>query len=117
MSNTYVMQGQSDVKLLFSSIPYGLYFKGTRNSKGGIHPFIESREVYLIKDGKIDCLLNPMSISENALSLLKKVKMVGNDFEIYGGGKGGCGKYNQFPLPVSSGGPHILLEDVLIYNI
>lgn len=117
MSNTYVMQGKSDVKSLFSMISYGFYFKGTRNSKGGIHPFIEPREVYLIKNGKIKNLVSPISISEDALSLLQKVKGIGNDFEIYGGGKGGCGKYNQFPLPVSSGGPHILLDNVFINNI
>ena len=43
----------------------------------------------------------------------KNIEMIAND-KMHFGGLGGCGKAGQSPLPVSLGGPHILVKDVLI---
>jgi len=65
----------------------------------------------LIKDVKFE--VKNISLSGNVFTTLKNIVGIGNDFEIHDSG-GGCGKENQYPLPVSHGSPHILISNALI---
>ena len=53
-----------------------------------------------------------MSISGNLFKTLESIDMVGGDrtFESVGG----CGKGEQAPLPVGTGGPHIRIQDCVV---
>ena len=68
---------------------------------------------YKIKNGRITSMLRDIVLSGNVFQTLKNIKMIGDDKRMYGG-LGGCGKGGQGPLPVSFGGPHMLIGDVLI---
>ena len=116
MSNTYMLPDSSHTpKDLIQSIEYGIYAKGTRDSKSGINAVAGFREMYLVKDGEIgECIAN-MNIIGTPLSILGKIQMIANDFNIFGGGNGGCIKKGQGPLNVSSGGPHVKLHNVMLF--
>jgi TldD protein len=44
---------------------------------------------------------------------MMNIDAIGNDFK-WINGAGGCGKANQFPLPVAFGSPHIRIQNVVI---
>ncbi|NMB63557.1 MAG: hypothetical protein GYA16_01670, partial [Spirochaetes bacterium] len=52
-------------------------------------------------------------LTGNVFVTLANIEAIANDCTLFGG-LGGCGKQGQGPLPVSSGGPHILINNVLI---
>ena len=53
-------------------------------------------------------------ISGTVFDTLKNIEAVGNNFKLHSGAIGGCGKMNQFPLPVAMGGPSILVKDMQV---
>lgn len=114
MSNTYMKAGTTNVKDLFDSIDYGIYLKGASNSKGGLNFNITYPECYLIKNGKVTQRIGSVRMFGNVEQTLGNIEYVANDFKLLGGGEGGCGKMGQWPLPVSSGGPHIKIKNVFI---
>ena len=117
MSNTYLSSGNDEIKDIFKNIEFGFYFKGTGDSTGGLSYRLCFREVYLIENGAITDLVLPLEMSGNSRETFSEIELVANDFQIYGGGDGGCGKSNQWPLAVSSGGPHIKLKKAFIKSI
>jgi TldD protein len=68
---------------------------------------------YEVKNGKPGRMFRDIVLSGNVFQTLKEISMIGNDRKMYGG-LGGCGKGGQVPLPVSFGGPHMLIKNVLI---
>ena len=68
---------------------------------------------YEIKNGKLGKMYRDMVLSGNVFTTLGNIATIGGDRIMYGG-LGGCGKGGQSPLPVSFGGPHLLITDVLI---
>lgn len=68
---------------------------------------------YALEKGKKKRMLRDLVLSGNVFQTLKNIQGIGNDKKM-SGGLGGCGKGGQAPLPVSFGGPHVLIKDVLI---
>ena len=68
---------------------------------------------YKIKNGKPGKMFRDIILSGNVFTTLKNISMIGNDREMFGG-LGGCGKGGQGPLPVTLGGPHMLVNNVLV---
>lgn len=114
MSNTYMLAGVKSIEEIIENIKYGIYMKGSRNSIGGENFCLSSREAYLIENGKITKNLKSVEIIGNSAQILRKIVDVSNDFNIYGGGDGGCGKQGQWPLPVGSGGPQVKISSVFV---
>jgi len=78
----------------------------------GVFTFSAAR-AYLIRDGKLGPMLRDVILSGNVFETMKAIDAIGNDFHLHGG-LGGCGKGGQMPLPVSDGGPHIRIRNVII---
>lgn len=73
----------------------------------------EAMYAYEIVRGQIGELLRDVVLTGNVFETLKNIEMIGNDLVIKGS-SGGCGKEGQFPLPVTTGGPHIRVRNVTI---
>jgi TldD protein len=67
---------------------------------------------YEIRNGRLGKIYRDIVLSGNVFTTLRSIAMIGNDRAMFGG-LGGCGKGGQSPLPVSLGGPHLLITDVL----
>ena len=118
MSNTYMLPNAINTPQdLIKSVKYGVYIKGTGDSVSGKSTISGFREMYLIKNGKICEQIRKMSIVGDVISILSRIESIANDFNIYGGGNGGCFKKKQGPLNVSSGGPHIKLRNVMLFPV
>lgn len=114
MSNTYILPGASSKEELFSKVKKGLYVCGSRGGQTALEDFIFAARIgYLIENGKITRPVREVILSGNIFKTLMDIVAVGNDLKFHGG-IGGCGKGGQFPLPVSHGGPHLLIKGVII---
>jgi TldD protein len=66
---------------------------------------------YIIKGGRKGEMVRDINISGNLYHTLKNITAVGNDLEL--SETGGCGK-GQVNVRSCHGGPHILVNDVVI---
>lgn len=114
MSNTYLEARNLTFEEMMSNIKKGIYAKGYIGGNTDCEMFtFSAQQAYLIKDGKIGDVVRDVVLSGNVFKTLLNIEGIGNDLVLFGG-LGGCGKNSQSPLPVSCGGPHIRIKDVLI---
>jgi TldD protein len=111
MSTTFFATGTTPVADLFAQVENGVYLEkwssGMEDPQGwGIQVTCHfGRE---IKNGNLTSrMFAPIGISGYVPVVLQSISAVGNDFDIDGGG---CGKGHKEWVPVSSGGPHLLLK-------
>ncbi len=111
MSNTFFARGTTPVKDLFARVDHGIYLEkwssGMEDPQGwGIQVTCHfGRE---IRNGRVtERIFAPIGVSGYVPEVLQSISAVGDDFELDGGG---CGKGHKEWVPVSSGGPHLLLK-------
>ncbi|MFH0922361.1 MAG: TldD/PmbA family protein [Fibrobacterota bacterium] len=114
MSCTYIEPGAETLDALLAGVPDGIYAAGMLGGNTDLEQFTFSAEyAYQIKDGKQGELLRDVILTGNLFETLHNIDAVGNDLTLFGG-MGGCGKEGQSPLPVSDGGPHLRIRNLLI---
>jgi len=114
MTNTYIENGESSKEDIFSSMDDGLYAVDVIGGQTNLEMFTFTAPYgYMVKNGKPEKMVRDIVLSGNVFNTLKNITMIGNDREMFGG-LGGCGKGGQSPLPVSFGGPHMKIKDLLI---
>jgi len=114
MTNTYIENGAHSREAILEAAGDGIYAAGMIGGETNLEMFtFTSAYGHEIKNGKIGTMYRDIVLSGNVFTTLRNIAMIGNDRRMYGG-LGGCGKGGQSPLPVSFGGPHLLIKDVLI---
>ncbi|MGQ9478940.1 MAG: TldD/PmbA family protein [Thermoproteota archaeon] len=105
MRNTYMEAGDWDPEEIIRETKEGFYLKngleGQADSNGEFMFVVQ--EAWEIRNGELVKPYRGVTISGNAIEVLKSVDAVGRDFKIVSPGT--CGKY-QF-VPVDGGGPHM----------
>lgn len=113
MTNTYIGGGSSTVEEIFAHVKNGIYCKGFTG--GQVDPstdqFIFTSDVaYLIKDGKLDHIIKPVSLIGYGYEILPRIEMVGNDCMrapgVCGASSGSCF--------VEVGQPTLLISKMLV---
>jgi len=114
MTNTFIEPDKYSLDEMLEGIKDGLYVAGSIGGQTDLEKFTFSAEfARIIKNGKIGGMVRDVVLSGNVFETLMNIEMVGNDLKLHGG-LGGCGKGGQGPLPVSDGGPHIKINNVVI---
>jgi TldD protein len=114
MTSTWIDNGPCSREDIFSAADEGIYALDVIGGQTNLEMFtFTSGYGYEIKNGRPGRMFRDIQLSGNVFSTLKNIAMIGNDMKMFGG-LGGCGKGGQSPLPVSFGGPHMLIRDVLI---
>ena len=67
---------------------------------------------YLIENGKVTRPVRFSVISGNVMQTLDHIDAVSNELQILSFVGGGCGKMEQYPLPVSFGGPYVRVNQI-----
>jgi TldD protein len=113
MTNTYLMQGQEDPDEIIRQTPYGLYCValggGQVDTASGDFVF-GITEAYMIEDGKITDPVRAAQLIGNGPDTLRRVDVVGNDFDTWAGT---CGKDGQ-GVPVSAGQPTLRVSELTV---
>lgn len=114
MRTTCIEAGDAAFEDMIKDIELGILACGSRGGETNNEMFTFSAEyAYMIRKGKIAELIRDVNLSGNVFTTLKNIDMIGKD-EIIKEGPGGCGKSDQFGLPVSQGGPYIRIQNVVV---
>lgn len=116
MTNTYIEPRDWSFEEQLASIEKGYYVKGSKGGMTSLDTFtFSAAEAYEVENGKIGEKVRDITLSGNVFETMNKIDSIGNDLEMFNsGGNGGCGKGGQAPLPISRGGPHIIIRDVVV---
>ncbi len=116
MTNTYIEPKDWSFDEMLREIEEGYYVKGSQGGMTNLDVFTFSAgEAYKVEKGQIGEKVRDLTLTGNIFETMNKIDAIGNDLEIFNsGGSGGCGKAGQSPLPISRGGPHIIIRDVIV---
>ncbi|MBN1433798.1 TldD/PmbA family protein [Candidatus Fermentibacterales bacterium] len=110
MSCTYVEPGSRSLDALLGQMGRGLYLRGSLGGATDMSRFsFTAEEARTVSGGRIRKPLRPVTISGRVFDVLMSIAAVGNDLSLHSS-IGGCSKGEQRFMPVSYGGPHLLLE-------
>lgn len=112
MTNTGIEAGEHSFDDMIGDIEEGVYAVRMLGGQTNGEMFtFAAAEGYMIRNGKIAERVTDVSLTGNVFQTLKDIEAIGND-SIYI--NGGCGKGGQMPLPVSVGGPHLRIKNVVV---
>lgn len=115
MTNTFMLGGDCSFDELVSGVEKGIFAKtfsgGQVDTASGKFVFNAS-ESYMIEHGKITYPIKGATLIGDGPSILKKIKMIANDFAL-DTGVGTCGKNGQW-VPVGIGEPSVLISEVTV---
>jgi len=112
MTNTAIEPGNTTFEEMIADIQEGVYAVRMLGGQTNGEMFtFAAAEGYMIRDGKIAEPVSDITLSGNVFQTLKDIEAIGND-TLYT--SGGCGKGGQSPLPVSVGGPHLRIKNVVV---
>lgn len=113
MTNTFILNGDSNLEEMIKNTKKGLYAKymggGSVNPATGDFNFAVM-EGYLIEEGKITKPVRGATLIGNGGDVLKKIDMVGDNL---GYGQGMCGSVSG-SIPTNVGQPAIRIRDILV---
>ena len=115
MTNTFLAPGHDDPEDIIKSVKRGVFAKrfsgGQVNISNGDFVFALT-ESYLIEDGKLTAPLKGTNLIGNGPDVLRKVTMLGGDFEL-SQGTWTCGKDGQ-SVPVGIGTPTMKIAEITV---
>ncbi|WP_416676732.1 TldD/PmbA family protein [Egbenema bharatensis] len=112
MTNTGIEPGDASFEEMIGDIEEGVYAVQMLGGQTNGEMFtFSAAEGYMIRDGKIAEPVSDVTLTGNVFQTLKDIEAIGND-TVYR--NGGCGKGGQMPLPVSTGGPHVRIKNVIV---
>jgi len=115
MTNTMLLAGQDDPEDIIGSVQRGVYAKRFGGGQVDISngDFVFSlTEGYLIEDGRITAPLKGVNLIGNGPDAMRKVTMLGHDFQV-SDGIWTCGKEGQ-SVPVGVGCPTIKISPMTV---
>ncbi|MFP4383909.1 MAG: TldD/PmbA family protein [Spirochaetia bacterium] len=112
MTTTYIEPGDIGKKELLSSVSRGIYIDSIRHGSGMSTFTLAPARAFRIENGEIG---NPVSVSVvtgNVFRTLQEIEGVSDKLELFSFVGGGCGKMEQFSLPVGFGGPYVKVKSM-----
>jgi len=114
MRNTYIEPGQASLDEMLSGVEHGLYACAAFGGQTMFEQFTFSAAWgHEIVNGKIGPMVRDVVLTGNVFQTLNNIEMIGQDFKLEGS-SGGCGKGEQWPLPTTTGAPHVRIRDVTV---
>jgi TldD protein len=114
MTTTYIEKGHQKKDDIIAEIEKGIFVDTIRHGSGMTTFTIAPNRAYKIENGKITTPLKVSVVTGNVFSTLDEIDGISEEFELLSFVGGGCGKMEQFPLPVGFGGPFIRVKKLNI---
>ena len=114
MTSTIIDAGKDTFDDLVKGIKHGYFIKTVKHGSGMSTFTIAPNIAYEIVDGKIGEPVKIAVITGNVFETLGLIDGLSNEKIVCSSISGGCGKMEQFPLPVSDGGPYVRISKMNI---
>jgi TldD protein len=114
MTSTYIEAGNESLESILQKSEGAILVEGAKHGSGLSTFTIAPHRGYLIGKNGTKKPVRLSVISGSVFDALKNIEAISSDFELHSSAIGGCGKMNQWPLPVSDGGPYILVKDMQV---
>ena len=114
MTTTYIDKGSKTFEELIAETEDGILIKDMAHGMGMSTFTIAPTYAYTIKNGKIDQPVRVSVVSGNVFEALADIDGITDKVEMFSFVIGGCGKMEQFPLPVGDGGPYIRVKNMQV---
>ncbi len=112
MSCTFMEPGRHSTEDLIGILGDGLFLEGAVSGSTNLDRFtITAERATEIRDGCRGVVMGPVTITGSVPSVLGSISALGSEVRMHSG-IGGCTRGNRGHLPVSYGGPHMLVEGV-----
>ena len=106
MTTTYIEKGTRPLKEIIAEIDNGIYVEDIKHGSGMSTFTIAPARAYKIENGVITTPVKISVVTGNVFETLGEVDALSSEFELLSFVGGGCGKMEQWPLPVGFGGPY-----------
>ncbi len=114
MTTTYIEKGETPLEEIIRGIDKG-YFIDTVKHGSGMSTFtLAPARAYRIEKGEIKEPVRISVVTGSVFETLTHVEKLSSEFELLSFVGGGCGKMEQFPLPVGFGGPYTLVSKLKV---
>jgi TldD protein len=107
MTTTYIDKGDLDFDALLAPIREGILVKTIKHGSGMSTFTLAPSLAYMIRDGKVAEPVRVSVITGNVFKTLGEIDGLTDKVELISFVRGGCGKMEQYPLPVGFGGPWV----------
>lgn len=114
MTTTYIDKGNKTKKELIGEVKDGILIEDINHGSGMTTFTLAPNLAYRIRDGKIAEPLSISVITGKVMETLNKIDGVSDTIELLSFVTGGCGKMEQFPLPVGFGGPYVRVNGIRV---
>lgn len=114
MTTTYIEAGDKTKEELISEVKEGILIEDIKHGSGMSTFTIAPSIAYMIRDGEIREPVNIAVITGNVMETLYEIDGISKEMEILSFALGGCGKMEQWPLPVGMGGPYIRVNNITV---
>jgi TldD protein len=112
MTTTYILPGRLSFDELLSGIKEGLYVDSLNHGSGMSTFTLAPCRAYMIRDGKIAEPVKISVVTGSVFQTLNEIEGLTEEFKLLSFALGGCGKMEQYPLPVGFGGPYVRIRSL-----
>jgi len=114
MTTTYIKPGSKTFDELVSEVDDGYLIETIKHGSGLSTFTIAPSLAYRIENGKITDPVNIAVISGTVFETLSEIDGLSDKLELLSFVTGGCGKMEQYPLPVGFGGPYVRVRNMMV---
>jgi len=114
MTTTHFEPGNMSKAELFAGVHDGLYIDTIKHGSGLSTFTIAPSLAYFIKDGKVAGPAQISVISGSVFDTFGQIDAISDKVELLSFVGGGCGKMEQYPLPVGFGGPYVRVQGMSV---
>ncbi len=114
MTTTYIEPGEIPKEDLFKSVSRGIYLESIKHGSGMSTFTLAPSMAYLIEEGEIKHPLSISVVTGSVFKTLGEIDGLSDKLEMFSFVGGGCGKMEQFPLPVGFGGPYVKVRSMKV---
>ncbi|MDD4518584.1 MAG: TldD/PmbA family protein, partial [Limnochordia bacterium] len=114
MTTTYIEKGDRPLKDIIAEIENGIYVDTIKHGSGMSTFTLAPARAYKIENGQITKPVKVSVVTGSVFGTLAEVDAVSEEFELMSFVGGGCGKMEQWPLPVGFGGPYTRVKKLKV---
>lgn len=114
MTTTYIHKGDRPLKDIIQEIETGIFVDTIKHGSGMSTFTLAPGRAYKIEKGRITTPVKISVITGNVFKTLAEIDAISSEFEILSFVGGGCGKMEQWPLPVGFGGPYTRVKKLMV---